>query len=400
MNVCWHMFHETPIRLWNLTSKERMERVFFRMGIQGYVQDLEKISEDTSVLLIRGDYIFDSRVLQNLLQERNAILYISIGGQSIPVAAHVERSCCSEAVAVMEKGEPLPSSQLKVLGLQDLPVSFSEELRKSDPPYILPIREDNRIALEEKLFAGSYKGITDLVTKFLWPTPAKWATRFCALRGITPNQVTSLSLVFVIIAGYLFTQGMYWPGLVAGWAMTFLDTVDGKLARVTVTSSFWGNIFDHGIDLIHPPLWYWAWGIGLVTYSPILLRGTMGWTIALIFGGYVLGRVVEGTFMWGLGRFGIFCWKPFDSYFRLVTARRNPSLIFMTGSLLIGRPDLGLELVAVWTLLSTAILILRLGMALVERVRTGVIKSWLAGIDPSNPPDSLAVKWFTNIPSS
>ena len=44
--------------------------------------------------------------------------------------------------------------------------------------------------------------------------------------------------------------------------MTFLDTVDGKLARTTLTSSKWGDIFDHGIDLVHPPFWYVAWGAG------------------------------------------------------------------------------------------------------------------------------------------
>ena len=42
--------------------------------------------------------------------------------------------------------------------------------------------------------------------------------------------------------------------------MTFLDTVDGKLARVTLTSSPFGNVLDHSLDLIHPPFWYWAWG--------------------------------------------------------------------------------------------------------------------------------------------
>ena len=45
--------------------------------------------------------------------------------------------------------------------------------------------------------------------------------------------------------------------------MTFLDTVDGKLARVTLRSSPFGNVYDHSIDLIHPPFWWWAWIVGL-----------------------------------------------------------------------------------------------------------------------------------------
>ena len=93
--------------------------------------------------------------------------------------------------------------------------------------------------------------------------PARWVTRGCVRIGITPNQVTAASLVLVIVAGALFARGEFGWGLVAGWIMTFLDTVDGKLARVTVTSTPLGNVFDHGIDLVHPPLWYLAWGIGL-----------------------------------------------------------------------------------------------------------------------------------------
>src|SRR3546814_5608995 len=67
----------------------------------------------------------------------------------------------------------------------------------------------------------------------------------------------------VIAAVYRLWHGNWWPGLLAAWGMTFLDTVDGKLARITLKSSKLGNVFDHGIDLVHPPFWYWAWAAGL-----------------------------------------------------------------------------------------------------------------------------------------
>jgi phosphatidylglycerophosphate synthase len=240
--------------------------------------------------------------------------------------------------------------------------------------------------------------VTDLVTKFLWPVPAKWATGLYALWGISPNQVTTLSLLLVLVVGVLFGFGQLFWGLVLGWAMTFLDTVDGKLARVTVTSSKWGNIFDHGIDLIHPPLWYLAWGVGLSEFSPYLSGLTVEITFGIILIGYILGRMVEGIFQWWLGGFVIFCWKPLDSYFRLITARRNPNLILLTGSYLIGRPDLGLEAVAFWTVGSTMILLARLLMAAWIKVTKGSLTSWLAEIDPVDR-DSLAVSIFTNPPA-
>ena len=396
----WCLLKDSPVRLWSLSSKERFERVLKSLGPFEFVKDIHALPEGSSVLLLRGDFLFDIRVLQALKESANVIFQVEVGRKWLPVGAHVDSSLASEAIQAIEEEQLSQAAALKVLGLGDLVFSFSKQLRKSEPPYVLPISEESRGALEENLFSGSYKGITDLVTKFLWPTPAKWATRFCAKKGISPNQVTSLSLILVVGAGYLFWEGMFGWGLILGWMMTFLDTVDGKLARVTITSSPWGNVFDHGIDLIHPPLWYLVWGLGLHIYDPGLLQASLTETIALIFGGYILGRLIEGAFhLWAAG-FGVFCWKPFDSYFRLIIARRNPNLIFLTSSLLIGRPDLGLEAVAIWTLLSTVILLGRLAMALVEKSMNGALTSWLANIDPVNGRDSLAVRLFTNPPAT
>jgi phosphatidylglycerophosphate synthase len=75
---------------------------------------------------------------------------------------------------------------------------------------------------------------------------------------VTPNQVTILSIFLAIFAGLAFWDGYLVIGLLLGWVMTFLDTVDGKLARVTVSSSKIGEILDHGLDLVHPPLCYLA----------------------------------------------------------------------------------------------------------------------------------------------
>ena len=396
----WCVLKDSPIRLWSLSSKQRFERVLKSLGTFEFVDDVHAIPEGASVLILRGDFLFDIRVLQALKETEGVVFQVQVSGKAVPVAAHVDSSQISTVIQTIESGNIPQDMKLKILGLEDLTFSFSKQLRKSEPPYVLPISEGNRLDLEENLFSGSYKGITDLVTKFLWPTPAKWATRFCALRGISPNQVTSLSLLLVVAAGYLFWQGLFVWGLVLGWVMTFLDTVDGKLARVTITSSPWGNVFDHGIDLIHPPLWYLAWGLGLELYDPWLLKTSLLEAIVLIFGGYILGRLVEGAFhLWAAG-FGVFCWKPFDSYFRLITARRNPNMIFLTGSVFLGRPDWGLELVMIWTVLSTFILLGRLVMAIVEKSTKGSITSWLATVDPVNGRDSLAVRLFTNPPAT
>jgi phosphatidylglycerophosphate synthase len=399
MSVYGYIMNDPDIRLWNLTSRTRYQRIFNRMGMKNFIQNIHELPSHNSLLIIRGDYLFDERVFSFLLKQSNVVLEVQTETGTLPVAAHVDSSLALSTWSGMQKECIRELADLKSLTLNNLSISFSNELRNSDHPYVLPIREDNRTALEEHLFAGSYKGVTDLVTKFLWPVPAKWATRFCAMWGISPNQVTSLSFILVIAAGVSFAYGLWSWGLALGWMMTFLDTVDGKLARVTVTSSKWGDIFDHGIDLIHPPFWYLAWGIGLPTFSPSMSWLTVDLTLGIILMGYIAGRVVEGVFEWWLGGFAIFCWKPLDSYFRLITARRNPNLILLTGSVFLGRPDLGLEVVAIWTVGSTIILLARLLMAVWEKATMNSLTSWLTEIDPLNR-DSLAVKIFTNPPAT
>ena len=71
------------------------------------------------------------------------------------------------------------------------------------------------------------------------------------------------------------------------------DSVDGKLARVTFTSSKIGEILDHGLDIVHPPIWYMAWGFALGGGS----YASAPWLASLwMLGMYVGDRVVtEGN---------------------------------------------------------------------------------------------------------
>ena len=59
--------------------------------------------------------------------------------------------------------------------------------------------------------------------------------------------------------------------------------------------------------------------------------------LAVIVAGYVLQRIEEGVF---IACFGIemHVWQRFDSRFRLITARRNPNLLLLTG---VGRCSAG-----------------------------------------------------------
>ena len=260
------------------------------------------------------------------------------------------------------------------------------QLRKLERPFVRRAQPERRRELEDRLFTGAYKGVTDLVTKWVWPRPARWVTGLCVTAGLRPNHVTLVGLAMVVLAGLAFAYGERGWGLAAAWLMTFLDTVDGKLARVTVTSSRSGHVLDHGVDLIHPPLWYIAWGLGLASFAPGWPDLSLGLTRCGDRGrlrdrdGSSRGRSTSSRRSRSSSGAG------FDSYARLITARRNPNLIWLTAGMLLGRPDLGLVAVAAWTALSSVALLVRLAMAARRRHASGPLRSWLVDANQDRRP--------------
>ncbi|MHA1528903.1 MAG: CDP-alcohol phosphatidyltransferase family protein, partial [Alphaproteobacteria bacterium] len=237
------------------TPAQRLERMTGREGLT------TTSSASEADVIIRGDHVYGTSLFGSLLQAAPGAVLVDTAGRAL--AARVDASSREWAARLLDTDTPgttLPEGAVAndaatLVGPSDI------VLRKKAIPLLIP--GANRQTVEKALFDDSYKGVTDLVTKHVWPPLALPVTRWCAQRGITPNQVTLVSALLVGVTFWLFWQGHFAIGLATAWAMTFLDTVDGKLARVTLQSSFWGNIFDHGIDLIHPPFWYWAWAVGL-----------------------------------------------------------------------------------------------------------------------------------------
>src|SRR3954451_2162065 len=263
-----------------------------------------------------------------------------------PVMAHVPADeDASSVIAALESGSHLEGYE--ELASETAELSYAE-LRKRDRPFVLPLDPNDPEPVERAAYDAAYKGVTDILTLYLWRKPAFYLTRWAARAGLTPNFVTLVGAVLCVLAFILFWRGEYWWGVLSGFIFMVLDTVDGKLARCTGASSKWGNVFDHGIDLVHPPFWWWAWEHGLPAYGQPMepIYATM--VLWAIVGGYVAQRIIEGLFIKRFEGMHIHVWKRVDSQFRLITARRNPNMIILVASLVVRRPDIGLELVAWW----------------------------------------------------
>lgn len=393
-NTYIYIYGDSEVKLWGLSGRERLERMARSFKQIKLIDDPLKAPDDSPILLLKADHLFDIRVISALIQLQGEIVLCDQKGT--PVALRTIGNRVSGRIEALRHTTRLSAIHgMKQYSIQDLQVGVQQQLKKKEHPYVLPITINQKKALEWELFAGSYKGVTDLVTKWLWPIPAFWATHLCIRWKITPNQVTVLSIALALFAGIAFWYGHYASGLIMGWIMTFLDTVDGKLARVTITSSRIGDVMDHGLDLIHPPLWYLAWGIGLAAAElPLNNLAFLTW---LIFLGYIGGRICEGLFEFWLAPFTLFIWQRVDSFNRLITARRNPNLIILTFSWFAGRPDIGFVMVVGWHMLSTLFLAWRLFKAWQVKREQGKLTSWMEAIDPVLDRKQIAVKVFTRV---
>lgn len=349
-------------RLWGLTAAERLGRIAKAQG--------HSVAPD-GPMLANLDLVWDPAWLRFIAGRPETVL--TLGG--VPVLAQVTDARRRDTVArAMGDGVPVSPEGLTIVAQEASDGIVNDELRKRERPFMDRLAPATVRPLERASYFGAYKGVTDALTLYLWPEWALVLTRIAARLGITPNQVTAVGFALCLWATYLFYHGWYWSGTAAGLAFMVLDTVDGKLARCTITSSYWGNVFDHGIDLVHPPFWWWAWGVGLAAYGRPLSEPVFWGTLAAIVGGYVVQRLIEGAF---IARFKmhIHVWERFDSRFRLVTARRNPNMVILFVALIAGRPDWGLVAVAGWTIASCLVHLVRLVQAIAAK---RPIVSWLS----------------------
>ena len=358
----------SPARLFGMDARTRICRLAANAGFECR----DAVETGRAALVASVNYAWDPAWLKAMRERPRSVL--TLGGK--PVMAHVPAGADgAEALRALQAGEPIAGYE--VLPSETTELSYAE-LRKRDRPFVMRVDPDNPEAAERAAYDAAYKGVTDVLTLYLWRRPAFHLTRWAAQAGLTPNMITAVGALCCVLAFYWFWQGNYWAGVVSGFVFMVLDTVDGKLARCTGASSKWGNVFDHGIDLIHPPFWWWAWAHGLPAYGRPLEPVYATMVLWAIVGGYIAQRVIEGAFMRRFGRMHIHVWRPIDSQFRLITARRNPNMVILVAALLVGRPDSGLVLVAWWTIVSLIFHAVRYAQASEQAARGQPITSWLS----------------------
>src|ERR1700712_3594060 len=130
-----HIVNESETNIWGLSGRERLRRMLKRFAQSKLVDNPEQIPAPAQVLLLRADYLFDSRVLVALIDKRANLVLTSDEGQ--PVAIRITDGNVPVVLADFRSGgkgqavSVLPHYALKDLNL----LGAQQTLKKRDQPY-------------------------------------------------------------------------------------------------------------------------------------------------------------------------------------------------------------------------------------------------------------------------
>lgn len=153
------------------------------------------------------------------------------------------------------------------------------------PPGALLVRADTahgRVAAERTLYGRLGRPGDGWFTRLVDRRISRMLTRLLLPVGVTPNQITILSVVVGMLGGTLFATGGH-DAAVAGALLfllsTILDGCDGEIARLTFRESRLGARLDLiGDNLVHVVL-FGGIAFGLYTRTPERQVAALGWLL-------------------------------------------------------------------------------------------------------------------------
>ncbi len=294
---------------------------------------LEPLDLDEPFFLLGANLLVDWRIVEALAADPAAVRWAGEGGSRASIARLTPD-------ALAGSGDPL--EQARAIGAGDIS-HYDAEVRGDVPPYCQ--RVDDAPEAERgwaSLIRGAHKQPGDLIEKFIQPPIEKWIVRAICDWRVTPNQITVASIIIAIGAAALFYQGSIVLGAVLAFVTIVLDGVDGKLARVKLMTSRFGEL-EHVFDYFYENAWYLclaahfsaahgaiAWKVGV----GITVMDTIDNIVCALFK-QVMGVTIDEM-------------NVFAERFRLVGGRRGIYLSILLVGLSVGQAFAAFQVVLAW----------------------------------------------------
>jgi hypothetical protein len=232
-------------------------------------------------------------------------------------------------------------------------------------------------SVERAAYDAAFPRASDALTLHAWRVPAFEAARAALAVGVIAPTITLVEAVLSALAFALFWNAQFWAGLIVAFGVSFISVVALMIERTAPGHPAWARRIRRAVELAPPAFWWWAWAHGLPVAGHPLAPVYATMVLWVVVGGYMSDLAIDGLSHQRFGGMSIHAWQPVDSYFRLVAAGRNANLSILVGALVFGRPDVGLELVAWWTLIGLIFHSVRLAQLTERQARRETIASWL-----------------------
>jgi phosphatidylglycerophosphate synthase len=290
-------------------------------------------------IAVAADFLIDQRLLAWLAMQTEDVMLTSREGGAEP-AARLTRKTLDAAAS--------QSADLKRVAVSSLP-SYWEARHGEVPLHLYHVTDDAGAKAGWKILLDHIQRRTlDLPAQYFDPTFENLLIRRLAGSRITANQVTLVTTLLGFMVAALYYVGWLRVGVLGALLVEVLDGVDGKLARITRTTSRAGE-YEHILDFFYENSWYLALGLHLRHGSSHALKAAL---LIILFD---LADNVAYSLM--DVRFGLSLdnASPFLSRFRLIAGRRNIyTWLFLVGFFL-GFPHHVFFVAVVWAGITAAI---------------------------------------------
>jgi phosphatidylglycerophosphate synthase len=306
-----------------VSLRERLERMLKQLSISEieYIPAGARLQMSEPVLLLRGDTLFDPRIVQALLSSpSNFVAVDSRQPEAWVGAARLEPDFFQKTELSVRSLDSIAEQARCDSALLDISQidSYTPKLRRDVPIYWLQIKSPDDVRRAEQILMDSAeKDPSDLMAKFVHRPIESWMVTRLARTPITPNQVT----LFVNLLAYLATALFATGHLLAAALMTLLvgvtDGFDGKLARLKGMVTKVGSL-EHAFDLLFEFSWILALGYYLAQTEgtlPLLLAAAILTLVAFYRSIYERYGQVTGKSLDVAGKF--------ENTFRRIAGRRN-----------------------------------------------------------------------------
>ena len=309
-----------------------------------------------TALVLDARHLYDPRVLRAMIEGGSNRRAVDPAARESCRLLAADAGLLTELTASWTGSESLwsaldatPEPICSVYDIRDMD-PYIVDLRRSLPTWWLVLDSDRKVRRAEGLLIdAAQKGTLDFPAEFIHPPLENLLTKWISAGTVTPNQVTTLTVVLAFLTTFLLGAGYLVSGLIIAFVVGVLDGVDGKLARVTVRCTRFGDRYEHVLDVVWELTWYWAlaWMLsGGEVVGPFVLS-----TVITLF--YLLDKAATGMFKSRQG-IELFDYEPVDRFFRRIGARRNTNVLVLLGGTSIGMPEEAFTFVALWTVVTAA----------------------------------------------